>query len=64
MEAAFDFGPGRKRIAYVRILQSGLEVVNEYYQSAKESERLPLIRLVEFHALVSFQYREESVIAH
>ena len=52
IEAAFDFGPNHKRISYVRILESALDVVNEFYRYAKGSEHTQLIQLMEIHALV------------
>lgn len=64
VEAAFDFGADRKRIAYVRVLKSALDVVNEFYRFAIGSERIHLINLMEFHALVSIQYREISFSSH
>ncbi|KAI9558982.1 hypothetical protein GHT06_015771 [Daphnia sinensis] len=51
IEAAFDFGPNRKRISYVRILESALDVVNDFYQHAKGFEYVQLIQLMEIHAL-------------
>ncbi|EFX70324.1 hypothetical protein DAPPUDRAFT_328210 [Daphnia pulex] len=51
IEATFDFGPNHKRISYVRILESALDVVNEFYQHAKGSEHVQLIQLMEIHAL-------------
>lgn len=56
IEAAFDFGPNRKRISYVRILESALDVVNDFYQHAKGFEYVQLIQLMEIHALVSIGY--------
>jgi hypothetical protein len=56
IEATFDFGPNHKRISYVRILESALDVVNEFYQHAKGSEHVQLIQLMEIHALVMIQF--------
>ena len=53
IEAAFDFGPHGKRIAYVHILRSALQVSNGFYQYSKGTELVQLIRLMEFHATVS-----------
>ncbi len=62
MEAAFDFGPNGKRIAYVRILQSALDVANGFYQYSKGTERVQLIRLMEFHALVSVRHGRNAAV--
>lgn len=60
IEAAFDFGPNHKRISYVRILESTLDVVNEFYNHAKGSEHLQLIQLMEIHALVMIQFNFQN----
>ena len=60
IEAAFDFGPNHKRISYVRILESTLDVVNEFYKHAKGSEHVQLIQLMEIHALVMIQFNFQN----
>ena len=50
IEAVFDFGPGSKRIAYVRVLNSALDVVQQFNSKGSKGNRL--IDMMEFHALV------------